>query len=1220
MRANTLCSCVFFIGLVCTFQGFSQQIFINEFLASNSGVSADEFGEYDDWVELYNPGPSPVDIGGMFVTDDLNQPAQWQIPTTDPAKTTIPPGGFLLLWFDREMSQGVLHVDAKLSAGGEDIGLFASDGVTMVDGLTFGPQSTDVSYGRMPDGGDAFQFFTTPTPAASNSAGPGGNFAAAPAASVAGGFFSNNFEVALSTATPGAEPDENDPLYTSPLPVAATTTLRARTFAAGMLPSQVTTHTYFFGADHSFPVVALSFQEEDFFDPATGIYPNYLEDWERPVHVEFFEDDGSQAFSQEGLVEIHGTGSAQSAQKSLKIKAKVNNGAGVFPYPIFPDLPFGEYKSFLLRNSGQDWKVTMFRDAFVSSLADDLDDVGGIILPPRLYLQGFRPGVAYLNGEYWGIHNLREHMKEGYIEQHFGLRDNEIDLLDNSNEAAAGNFDAWNFLKQYLAANSFASDDKMQQLGSFIDLPHFLDYTAFNVLIDNSDWPGNNLRRWRERTYHGQWRFLTFDLDFSFGLLKIEPDTLIFNSGDASANSLARLLDDSAVTWPNPHWTTLSFRKTMENAAFRRDFINRTADFLNVLFDPQRVNARIDEFVALYEPEIQQHFDRWSPGWNPWASHVQVLRKFANDRPQFLRQHFVNYFSEITGTGTVTLKAQPANGGGISISTLTLGPQRLPWSGKYFTGIKVPVMAVPAPGYIFTGWSNPALGNQQTGNLTLEGDETLVAFFEKGSVSKDTIVINEINYNSSSIANSGDWIELFNPNSHTVDISGWVFEDENGGYFSLPADMVMPAGGYLVLVENKEAFSSIYPLTTHVSGDFGRDPNGFKLSNSGELILLKNANLEVIDSVRYSDKSPWPTDPDGNGSTLQLIHWQLDNALPQSWKPDQPTPGLPGSVSSQVQVIDFPPISNKLTTTPPFTLSATASSGLPVSFSVVAGPATINGSVVKLTGAEGIVTIRAGQQGNQNWQAAAPVFRSFHVLKKPDYCEAKAEQPWQAWIERVQFGEIDHLSFKTQYGNFTHIQTEAPIGQPIELTITPAYSWQVFEENFRAWIDFNQDGDFEDDGEIVLEMTGNEAVKADVVVPADAVLGETRLRVAMRRDQFPEPCGTFDFGEVQDYTVIITPEGDLLPGGSDPTLTNELMLSPNPASAFVTAQFTTKHSGRISVSLVSTLGVTVRSEVFNLQEGEHLLEVEVSDLPDGPYLMVVSPEKQRVLVAKLLKL
>jgi hypothetical protein len=1219
-----------FSAVVCLITGgrvFSQTVFINEFLASNSGILADEAGEFDDWVELYNAGTVPVNIGGMYLTDKLSTPKQWQIPTTEPAATTIPPGGFLLLWFDRQPSQGVLHVDAKLSADGEGIGLFASDG-TQIDAISFGAQSTDVSYGRVTDGSPGFQFFISPTPGASNSGIQAGDRAALPTPSQPGGFYQSQLSITLDCTTPGAAihytldgsvPTENSPLFVAPIPVSQTVVLRARAFAAGLLPSNVVSHTYLLNQKHTFPVVALSFEPADFFDPVTGIYPNYTADWERPVHVEFFEDDGSRAFSQEATAEIHGTASAVYLQKSLKLKAKADGGSGYFSYPIFPGLPLVDYKTLLLRNAGQDWNITMFRDAFVSSLVSDLSDMGNIIQAPRLFTQGFRPGVVYLNGEYWGILNLREHMSENYIEAHFGLKDSEIDLLENDNEARAGDFDRWNFLAAYLNANNFDSDANLHQLGAWLDLPHFLDYNLFNILIDNGDWPGNNYRRWRERKDNAQWRFLTFDLDMSFGLLDFEPDTVLWNTGDASGNALARALDASNILWPNPFWTTLPFRKTMENATYRRNFINRTADFLNVLFDPARVNARIDEFVTLYQPEIQRHFDRWNLGWFPWTDNVNVLRKFANERPQYMRQHMVDAFVEVTGTAAITWQVSPAKGGSIAFSTLNLTNDRLPWSGVYFTGVNIPAKAVPAPGFVFKNWSNPAMGSLPVAKVHLSQDETLVAFFQKGSTAKDPIVINEINFNSPDSPNSGDWVELFNPYDHPVDISGWVFEDESGGYFSLPANTVMEAGSYLVLVESVEAFAAVYPLTKNITGDFGEGMFGFKLSNGGELIQLKNADLALIDMVRYDDVAPWHPAADGQGASLQLVYWQLDNALPQSWKANSPTPGLPNQSAFQSQVIVFPPIGDMVYNTPTITLAATASSGLTVSFSLVSGPAILNGNKLTLTGQEGIVVIKASQQGNTIWQPAPDVFRSFYAKKPADYCAADGTRPWLEWIGRVQFGDIDHLSFKNRYGNFTHLNTQAPLGEKMTLRIVPAYSWEVFEQYFRAWIDFNQDGDFDDAGELVLEAHGTSAVSATVLIPSTATPGETRLRVAMQRDKYPQPCGQFVFGEVEDYAVKLSPDGSFtIPsqGQNQP----HLSLAPNPASTMVGAHFSTKKAGQVQVTVINAAGVESYREVLFLQEGDHYIEVDVKELAEGQHSLGVQAKGQRAKVGVFVKI
>jgi spore coat protein CotH len=139
---------------------------VNEFLASNGAVNTDEWGEYDDWIELYNTGGSPVDIGGMYLTDDLSSPDKWRIPEG----IIVPAGGFLLIWADDDGEQGQLHASFKLDRLGEEIGLFDRNGAGYrpIDRVTYGPQLTDISLGRFPDGSAAWYALSPPTPAAGN--------------------------------------------------------------------------------------------------------------------------------------------------------------------------------------------------------------------------------------------------------------------------------------------------------------------------------------------------------------------------------------------------------------------------------------------------------------------------------------------------------------------------------------------------------------------------------------------------------------------------------------------------------------------------------------------------------------------------------------------------------------------------------------------------------------------------------------------------------------------------------------------------------------------------------------------------------------------------------------------------------------------------------------------------------------------------------------------
>jgi hypothetical protein len=138
-------------------------VVINEFLASNSSVNADETGSYEDWVELYNPGVTAVSLDGFHLTDDLDEPLKWPLPDG----LVLGPGDYLLIWCDDDPGDGPLHATFKLSADGESVGVFDAD-ATVIDGYTFGPQTTDVSEGRLPDGGADWVFFSAPTPGASN--------------------------------------------------------------------------------------------------------------------------------------------------------------------------------------------------------------------------------------------------------------------------------------------------------------------------------------------------------------------------------------------------------------------------------------------------------------------------------------------------------------------------------------------------------------------------------------------------------------------------------------------------------------------------------------------------------------------------------------------------------------------------------------------------------------------------------------------------------------------------------------------------------------------------------------------------------------------------------------------------------------------------------------------------------------------------------------------
>ncbi len=240
-------------------------IVINEVLASNVECFADAKGEYDDWVELYNSGGTPIDVGGMYLTDNVAEPAKWQFPTGSSSLTTIAAHGYLLIWVDKDVAQPGLHAMFSLDAGGEELALVDSDGVTILDSVAFGEQQADISYGRVPDGADAWRLMAFPTPGGQNISIYEG-FLDAPQMNPGHGFYDGPVLVTISCSTPGttiyyttdgsepyvaspAGPGATATVYSKPLQIGKTTCLRAAAIRAGWKSSPIATQTYLFVGD-----------------------------------------------------------------------------------------------------------------------------------------------------------------------------------------------------------------------------------------------------------------------------------------------------------------------------------------------------------------------------------------------------------------------------------------------------------------------------------------------------------------------------------------------------------------------------------------------------------------------------------------------------------------------------------------------------------------------------------------------------------------------------------------------------------------------------------------------------------------------------------------------------------------------------------------------------------------------------------------------------------
>lgn len=539
-----------------------------------------------------------------------------------------------------------------------------------------------------------------------------------------------------------AEPDkltqistthELDPWYQPNSPVKKGTVVKARAVKPGALPSDIVTQSYFFSPNginpYNFPVISLSISEDELFDYYKGIYvageefdqwrirnpssdpnggtdANYhirTDEYERVAYFEYYEVDASLPVLSQNLgIQIHGAFSRSNPLKSLRLCPRNEHGTSTMDYPFFTDKPYDSYKRIILRNSGNDFWHTYFRDAVIHKISLHMD----------MGTQAYQPSAMFLNGEYWGIHNMRERYDKHYLEQTYGIDPENIDLLSGNASIDEGTAEHFVALRNFIQNNDLGNSANYDYIKTQMDIDNFIDYQIVNIYAANTDWPGNNIKYWRLQTdqyiadapygHDGRWRWLLLDTDFGFDLY-----------GHQTHNTLAFATTPNGPSWPNPAWSTLFLRKLLENESFKLRFINRFADMLNTAYLPERVNQIINDTKDLIQPHMQEQIHRWkTPGgsMNAWDSNINKMISFANQRPSNQRAHIRSQFN-ISYQVTLTADINIAGAGKIRVNTITIDPETpgiepdpYPWQGLYFNGVPIEIEAIPAQGYTFSRW------------------------------------------------------------------------------------------------------------------------------------------------------------------------------------------------------------------------------------------------------------------------------------------------------------------------------------------------------------------------------------------------------------------------------------------------------------------------------------------------------------------------------------
>ena len=696
----------------------------------------DENGDDPSWVEIYNSSDKDIDLSGYALVENEKNLRKWVF-----GSYIIKAKSFLVVFCDGKDISAVEradkdgrhtrpHTNWKLDKKGGTLYLIDRyNGIR--DSVDFPELSAGYSWGIV-DGG-YWNYFEKPTPEKANT-GVKSYEEMVPApdmSSLKSGFYNESFKlnppaladgVKLRCTTDGSVPTENSPEFSSTKTIDHSMAFRCAAFKKNALSSKVTTRTFFVDEDAvKMPIVAISVDSSFFRQhyiktscekpngcaDSAGLYA----DVELPVHVEYFEKgsstkDGS-TWEKDAGISLMGGYSRLNDKKSVSIRLREIYEDGSINYPLFETRKGvnDKYRAFNLRNNG---------NRFVSDYIEDA--MGGALLEgTSVDYQRSRQVVVFYNGKYYGIHDMRERFNKHYVETNYKIDANSVNFIKHLGkeiEASSGTTDAYMQMLNFVGSNDFSGENNANyaSVKLMLDVGNLADYMAAEIYMHNGDWPNNNVRAWSAPDH--PWKFMVYDLDHGFDWMWGVNN----HEFDQSSNMFAWIKQGGGNKKCKETGCFANlYLQLIKNPEFKRMFINRSALMFNSYTNFKNVQKTVDAMVATIDNnEMSRDLEKFKQDQKWYENSCgrgfdrtgSCMKDWAEKRDPKVLQEYQEEFG-LSGTASVSIKAS-GNG-----SVLMEGA-KLPskdFKGKFFSGVKMELKAVPDNGAVFAGWSDGVTDN-----------------------------------------------------------------------------------------------------------------------------------------------------------------------------------------------------------------------------------------------------------------------------------------------------------------------------------------------------------------------------------------------------------------------------------------------------------------------------------------------------------------------------
>ena len=809
-------------------------------------------GENTFAIQIHNISTSSTDLSLIpFLSFSLKEGHSFFKPTPD--------------WFMQDSPQQ-LHTNFKISSNGETI--YLSHNGNMVDSLAVPRLNTNHSIGRTNDGAAQIGLFTKTTPGKSNNKRTAyvDGYTALPFISPEAGYYDSPIEVKIYTTESnasirytldGSEPTNNSTIYSSAITIKKTQTIRARSFVPGKIPGMASSSTFLIGEKYTLPVLSIATNNSNLYGNS-GIFTNWQQTWNIPAHIEYFNKNKKLAFVQNAGMQVDGGagGSRSLPQHSFRIEPGNGSlGDGDLKYNLMHRRPNRDnFPSFYLRNGSNQHNILTYKDGL---------QVNALARNTYTYYSAYEPIVVYINGEYFGVYELREKINYDYLEDNYQMNIDSLDFLGVSYfkgqqlEALRGSIDPFIKDLEYFRQLNNQASDYLTKVDQFLDIKSYTDYIIAESWAGNNDWPYNNIKLFRCVGTNMRWQWAINDLEWA-----LNPNGWT----SSSFNHIEYMLNQGSWNNYTGFWYNM-----IKNPEYRAYFLNRFADLMNTNYDFSVVGPLENEMFDEIFPEMNGQFKRWGSSnintqMNNFSKNHETFRSELSIRSNYVRNHLQSQFN-VSYKVNLTLDIEPQGAGTIQISTIN--PMVYPWKGIYFSNVPIEIKAIANPGYEFDNWDKNTFSNDVY-NALLSGEFkksklTLKAVFKPSSEFNAGVVISEFNYKKGNNYNSPDWVELCNYGTDLVNLRDWYFTDDNPEHiFKFNNDLFLEPGQRVVVTSNNLMFNHFNPSVKVYNEEFS-----FGLGTPNDAIILYNPSNDIVFEVSYSDNFPWPLSSDFDGRTLE---------------------------------------------------------------------------------------------------------------------------------------------------------------------------------------------------------------------------------------------------------------------------------------------------------------------------------------------------------------